>query len=210
MLGNRIAVLSKGGAPRAVRHAEPGAGPAGHRRSSPTSSGPTAACGGSRSCRSTPSRSSIRPRSRRTSACSRPAPPRPGRTAAGPWWSTRRPPARAGSTSSPSRTGRVEENLVPFEVQVPLGHVVAGGLRRNAPARRPLDPGRRRRAATSACSRRTACTPPCAARWGANPSSPDRSPKAGGEHVHGLDEVDDVIPVFHDTGRRCRRSPCGR
>ena len=45
----------------------------------------------------------------------------------------------------PSLTGSVEDHLVPFEVQVPAGHLAAGGLRRDAAARRALDSGRRRR-----------------------------------------------------------------
>ena len=78
-----------------------------------------------------------------------PAPRPPGRTAAGPSWSTVSGSCRAGSTSSRARTARSSEHLVPFEVQVPLGTSLRAAFGRDAPARRALDPGGRRTSATS-------------------------------------------------------------
>ena len=89
--------------------------------SSPTSSARTVACAAWPSCPSTPTRSSILPRSLPTSACSTPAPRPPEPTAAGRWWSTRPRHLHGWVDLEPGLTGSVEDNLRPFEVEVPLG-----------------------------------------------------------------------------------------
>ena len=160
-LGDRIAVLSKGGVleqydtPSEVL-GRPATGLRGRlRRRRP--GGPTVG----RHAPSTPTTSSIRPRSCPINPCSTSGQPSVARTAAGRWWSTTRRTCTAGSTSTRALTGSVEDHLVPFEVQVPVGTSLRAASARCCSTTcvgfRSLTA-----TATSACLRRTGCTQPCA------------------------------------------------
>ena len=187
-LGDRIAVLSQGRGARAVRHAGRDPGPArdpvrGRLRGRRPRRAPPRRGGGS-SPATWPPPTVVSPAPRmaeaRALAPRRRAPRRP-------WWSTTTAAWWAGCRSSPAPRAPVGAHTEPFAATGAPGHDARGRARRDAPARRALGPDRRRRrAATSGCSRPTGCTPPCGARWGARRSSPKPRGSVRGGPGHGM------------------------
>ena len=144
-LGDRIAVLSKGGVleqydtPSEVL-GRPATGIRGRlRRRRP--GGPTPGC----HAPSNPTISSTPPRSRPINPCSTSGQPSVARTAVGRWWWTTEAHLYGWVDLDPSSDGVGAGPPRPLRCPGPGRHFSAGGVRRDVAARRALDSGRRRR-----------------------------------------------------------------